>query len=332
MSVLRTLSIGGATFDLFVTIDHRIIRDEQGKDVLGLPLGAKVPVRHVQGVIGGGACNTSVGLSRLGCEAGFCGVMGDDEWGIRLLEGLKKEHVNVSHATIVEKETSSFSLILNAHSGERTILYDAGTNAHLHDVTFDSGSVRTMDWIYLNHIHANSCVIEDDMIALLQKYPEVCLTWNPGGCQIDVGLRASNNVQMLRRTRLLLLNREEALAFAATETVDQALRVLLAQGAHVVCITDGSRGVIASDGKQRVYCPSLAVKAVDVTGAGDAFGCAMTWAIASKLDLPTAMIAGTLNAASVVSAIGAQAGLLTDSEMRSRLARHTLAIECSSVS
>jgi malate dehydrogenase (oxaloacetate-decarboxylating) len=44
-------------------------------------VGHKVKVREVVESCGGGANNTAVGLARLGCNAAFCGVVGDDQWG-----------------------------------------------------------------------------------------------------------------------------------------------------------------------------------------------------------------------------------------------------------
>ena len=87
----------------------------------------------------------------------------------------------------------------------------------------------------------------------------------------------------------------------------------------MVCITDGSNGTYASDGTQLYQCPILQSNAVDTTGAGDAFGTGVTWALIRGLDLPIALQAGTINATSVVESIGAQAGLLTDTKMEQRL-------------
>jgi ribokinase len=286
-------------------------------------------VKNVEGTCGGGANNTSVALVRLGCIAGFCGVVGADQWGTVLLENLKKEGVETSHATVIEHETSSFSIVLNAVSGERVILYEPGTNAHLHQVTFDKQSASKMDWIYLNHIQPDSCVIQDDMIEIFDSFPDANLTWNPGGCQIEAGMTQRVNAQMLKHTDLLLLNKEEALAFANTKTITQALHILRETGAGIVCITDGKNGAVACDGTTKYMCPALEAPVVDTTGAGDAFGAAMTWAIATGQNLPTALRAGTINATSVVGAIGAQAGLLTDTEMRQALQQTPLDVQAS---
>ena len=324
----RTLSIGGATFDLFMRTEKNLIHECDAHKSFALPLGGKIRVQEVIDTCGGGANNTATGLARLGCAAAFAGVLGNDQWGQALLENLKREHVDTRFTTVVEGETSSFSLILLSESGERTILYDPGTNRHLHDVTFDREAAAAMDWIYLNHMHKDTCVIEDDLIAMLRSTPQLHLTWNPGGSQIEIGLTSDNTRHLLSHCDLLLLNKEEALGFTKTTTIREAIRLLSAAGAKAICVTDGKHGVTATDGTTLYHCPTPVCPVVDTTGAGDAFGTGVTWALLSGKDLPTALKAGTINAMSVVGAIGAQAGLLTQTEMQLALESTPLEHTC----
>ncbi len=316
----RTLSIGGLTYDLFVEVDHTIVQDANGKHMLQLPLGEKVRIQKVTATCGGGAANTSVGLRRLGCASGCCGVVGSDQWGSDIVKTFENERVDRSALTIVENEPTSFSIIIIADTGERVILTTPGTNTHLQDATFDRDAAANADWVYLNHMQPVSCAIDDDIVALLQSTFPPHLTWNPGGCQIEEGLEAKNIAALVAHTELLLLNKEEALAFTRTLTIDDALKALQKAGCKIACITDGAKGAYATDGKNRYHCSATTGPVVDTTGAGDAFGTGMTWALLRGLDLPTALRAGTINAMSVVGAMGAQAGLLTETEIQSKIA------------
>ncbi len=324
-SPLRTLSIGGATYDLFLTMGKELTEKDHA---ICLETGSKLKVDQVIETCGGGACNTAVGLSRLGLNTSFCGIVGSDQWGEKLLETMKKEHVDVAPVTIVESETSSFSIVLRLASGERTILYSPGVNEHLHDSTFDLDAMSRVEAVYLNHLHETSCMIEDDIVTKVLKHPELLLAWNPGGCQIDAGMDAPQKKELLEATTLLLVNKEEALKFTKTESIGDALKKLIDAGVKNICITDGSRGVTASDGTHTYHCPVLKnVKVLDTTGAGDAFGTAALWAIATGRGLQIAMISGTLNAASVVGSIGAQAGLLTKTQIEKKLSENLLTAE-----
>lgn len=311
------MSIGGATFDLFASTDDTS-HEKDGSFVI--PFGAKIRVKGVVGAFGGGACNTSVGLARLGCEASFCGVTADDQWGQSILENLKKEGVDVAHATIVEGENASFSIILSSADGERVILNHPGTSKHLHDTTFAREAAQSMDWIYLNSIQEESCVIEDDIIKILSETKHACLTWNPGECQVNMGYKRKGIQDLLKQTTLLQMNKEEALTFTSASTQEEALRILAGSGVRYVCITDGKNGVMATDGVHVYHCPIVDCTVVDTTGAGDAFGTAATWALLQGRDLPSALRAGTINAMSVVGVVGAEPGLLTETQIQSRLA------------
>jgi ribokinase len=315
----RTLSIGGATYDLFVRTGTGAFVISQDNEIR-LPLGSKIRVQEMLERAGGGAANTSVGLRRLGFDAGFCGVMGDDQWGQSLLAHLQADNVDTSCLTIVEDEMTSFSLVLTAKSGERVILYTPGTNTHLHDSTFDKASAFSCDWIYLNHIAEESCMIENDLLEILTSDNGPGLSWNPGGFHITRGMQHPSAKALLAETDLLLLNREEALTFTSKEDVPSALRVLSDAGVTVACITDGANGAYATDGTTLYHCPVIQdAPVVDTTGAGDAFGTGATAALLHGETLPIILQSGTINATSVLGAVGAEPGLLTDIELAQRL-------------
>ena len=122
------MSIGGATYDLFVKTGQNLTCMMDGKCVISLPLGDKIRVREVVETAGGGACNTAIGLSRLGCKASFAGIVGSDQWGEKLLKTLKSEGVNLDSVTVIQNETSSFSIILSVETGERVILFTLNEN------------------------------------------------------------------------------------------------------------------------------------------------------------------------------------------------------------
>lgn len=318
----RTLSIGGATYDLFVRTQESLTTDRKETSLV-LRLGAKMRVRDVIETCGGGASNTSVGLARLGYNASFCGVLGSDQWGERLLENLKRENVSIDGATVVDGETSSFSLILSVETGERVILYTPGTNTHLDTVMLNPVQVESSDWIYLNHLHDEHCSIIDALCQILcrlssDKRPG--LSWNPGGSQIQAGLEDTANRALLQHARLLFLNKEEALAFSSKASVREAVEAILETGVEILCVTDGRNGSIGISRSESLFCPiDETMPVVDTTGAGDGFGVGATWAAIQGLTLRDILRAGTINAGNVVTKIGAQAGLLTDTDMRHRL-------------
>jgi ribokinase len=295
--------------------------------MIQFPLGAKIKVESVIQGCGGGATNTSVGFSRLGLTAQFCGVIADDEWGKGIQETLRKEGVLTDTALVVEGEVSSFSVILvdNA-SGMRTVLYSANVNAHLREPVFPKEVLCESRWLFLNHLTDVSCIILDDVADIVCQ--DGChFAWNPGGSQIRDGVSDVVVRDLLVKTDLLFLNAQEAMTFTRTATIGEALRCGTEHGVRVMCVTDGSRGAHLSDGTTFWRCPSLPnVPVIDTTGAGDAFATGVTWAIFRQMDLPEALKAGMLNAASVIGKVGTQVGLLSETELRQELSETDLPV------
>lgn len=345
--VADVTSIGGAAFDVFIRAPHDTVSKGNGEEFIQFPLGAKIKVESVIQSCGGGAANTSVGFSRLSMKARFCGVIGDDEWGQGIQHALTGEGVLIDAAVIVEREISSFSIILvDSKTGNRTVLYSPNVNAHLRDPVFARDLVQSSRFIFLNHLSDVSSAILDDCLALVQKPGGCSFAWNPGGTQIKNGFDHPEMKALLRETDLLFLNAEEAMTFThchgerrrtmtqssasfvsaqddttREEAIHASLRTLTKAGAKIACVSDGAAGAYLSDGKHAFFAPiDPETKVVDTTGAGDAFAVGVTWSVFRGHDLQMSLRAGMINAASVVSVIGTQAGLLRETEIRMKLA------------
>jgi ribokinase len=85
----------------------------------------------------------------------------------------------------------------------------------------------------------------------------------------------------------------------------------LARLVPIAVVSDGPKGVVATDGKQIITAGMYEdVPVVDRTGAGDAFGSGFVAQIAQGKSLRDAIIFASANSTSVVGQIGAKAGIL----------------------
>lgn len=75
-------------------------------------------------------------------------------------------------------------------------------------------------------------------------------------------------------------------------------------GVKKVVITLGVRGAYFTDGREEIFVPALKVKAVETTGAGDAFNGGLATAIAEGLPMETALRFATCTAAISVTRLG----------------------------
>ncbi len=119
-------------------------------------------------------------------------------------------------------------------------------------------------------------------------------------------------------------NETEAEAFTGVkiETLEDcraAAKVFFEMGVKNVIITLGVRGVFYTDGVREVTVPAIRLKAVNTTGAGDAFNGALATAIGEGLDIETALKFATCTSAISVTREGAATSMPTRAEIEALL-------------
>ena len=88
------------------------------------------------------------------------------------------------------------------------------------------------------------------------------------------------------------------------EACREAAAKLLEMGVKNVVITLGVRGVYYTNGETEITVPSIKVKAVETTGAGDAFNGGFSTAIAEGLPVDVALKFATCTSAISVTRLG----------------------------
>ncbi|MFN8176427.1 MAG: PfkB family carbohydrate kinase [bacterium] len=273
-----------------------------------VPRDRKVRVRDVIRQGGGPAANASVALARLGARVAFAGAVGDDALGREQIEQLAREGVNVDHVEVIAGTTSFVSFILvEETTGARTI-FSAPDGRPLASERADS----------------------------LSSAPDLVLVDGWGGpAQLDVARQARE------RGIPLLLDagsaRPEVMTLAALADVviasepfaedragpgaaEDAVRQLLATGATLAAVTRGPRTVIAgARGAESLFeVPAVPVRAVDTTGAGDAFHGGAAFGLASGAAWEEALRLAAYVAARKCEKAGAREGLPFLDEVRAQ--------------
>jgi sugar/nucleoside kinase (ribokinase family) len=117
----------------------------------------------------------------------------------------------------------------------------------------------------------------------------------------------------------LVLNREESVLVGGGNHADlhDLFNHLHALGPKIVVITDGPDGAYASDGENRWKMPLYPDPGppVDRTGAGDSFASTFVAALIKGNTIEGALQWAPINSMSVVQAVGAQAGLLSEAKL-----------------
>ncbi|HEX4938349.1 MAG TPA: PfkB family carbohydrate kinase, partial [Candidatus Kapabacteria bacterium] len=102
---------------------------------------------------------------------------------------------------------------------------------------------------------------------------------------------------------LLFCNRQEALFWAETDSIEEAAERLKTT-AKTFAITLGSEGALVFDGQDTHLVPATPVKAVDTNGAGDMFAGAFLYGLTHGYSYAQAGALATKAAARLVTQFG----------------------------
>lgn len=321
-------SIGAGTRDVFVRSTH-FEREESASAPDGFnacfPMGAKIAVDDVIFETGGGATNAAVTFRRFGLRTNCICRVGDDSNGRDVLDVLHANKVKVKEAQVGYREKTSYSVILLAGTGQRSILAYRGAAAQLNPDLISWRKVKT-DWIYLTSIGEDLKKIKP--IFAHAKKAGIKIAWNPGNSELQHGLAGLR--QLIKQTHVLILNREEAAALAeqAPRHLESVVRKLGPLPIMALVVTDGPRGAyfFDSEKKKLIFGHALPGRRINTTGAGDAFGSAFVAAFIKTHDLEQGLRAGMVNSTGVITHMGAKAGILKSYPSHKDLAKVRVSI------
>ena len=311
------ISVGDIVTDAFIKLLHneaRLFLDEQGKKILGMEFGTKLPFDYAEVIEGvGNAANGALAFARLGLKTGFVTNVGGDQWGRDMIESLVKNGVDHRFVRINPDKKSNYHYVL-WYGAERTILIKhEDYNYHWPHLRPD----EMPRWMYFSSISEHAIPYHDQVADWLDENPSVKLAFQPGTFQMEAG--AERLKRIYSRSEVLILNREEAATVGGGdhEDIHDLINHLHALGPKIVVVTDGPNGAYTSDGKDYLKMPLYPdpVPPLDRTGAGDAFASTFVTALAKGNTIEGALQWAPINSMSVVQKVGAQAGLLTESEL-----------------
>lgn len=304
------ISIGDTTIDIFLELDpqeaNAVCRIDEDKCVVEFDFGAKVPVTKLTRLAAvGNAANNAIGSVRLGLKTALFTVTGSDQDSLETKKVLEDEDVSTEFFVMEAGKRSNFSSVIN-YSAERTIF------VYHEERDYKFPNLPPANWVYYTSIGKGSEVLTQPLVDYL-KQSQAKLGFNPGSHQLRAGLEALKPI--LESCEVLLVNREEAQGLVGGDIQDikGMISKLKDTGPKIVVITDGRGGSYASfDGKE-VWFAGIPEQSpvVERTGCGDSYSTGFLAALANNLEIPDAMIWGTMNATSVIQYIGARQGLLT---------------------
>jgi sugar/nucleoside kinase (ribokinase family) len=131
-----------------------------------------------------------------------------------------------------------------------------------------------------------------------------------GWVSLDVGMEPSQKIprkilSVMKKADLLFVSNEEAAALTGAGNAQEAFERLRRAGAREVVMKLGKRGCLIAAGDRVRNVPAFAVKAVDSTGAGDAFTAAFLQARLRSWPMEEAALVANAAGAVAASLVGA---------------------------
>ena len=303
----KIISVGAAVQDVFMSQsdEFKPVTDKSlHEQVMQLEMGGKADVNKIDFSTGGGATNASVTFARAGLHAIFMGTIAHDPAGQAVIDDLDVENVDTSHVSYSEKFHTGYSMLLLAPNGERSILTYRGASTHYDIHNFDLSGIDA-DWLYVSSIAGQMTVLSK--LFHQAKENGMKVFFNPGKGELAHKEALKG---LLHDVDVLSVNKEEMQQIVHGETSAELVRHGLAL-VDTLIVSDGPRGVTASDGKTIVKAGMYKdVKVVDRTGAGDAFGSGFLSQWSTGASLVDSIVYGSANSTSVVTHIGAKKGIL----------------------
>ena len=226
---------------------------------------------------GGKGSNQAVAAGRAGASTLFIGAVGRDAFASEAKAFYAAEGIAACFVEKPKQATGTAGILVNT-SGQNEIIVALGANAHLAKTDFDS-KLFTGAKIVVTQLE--SSLATTAFVLKTARAVGVTAVLNPAP------MRADFDPAILKHVDVLIPNEAEFTALVnllpATERKDfteTALSLLSNDAIHALCrtlgpavviVTLGKRGCLVSQASGPVFIPAHKVKAVDTTGAGDAF-------------------------------------------------------------
>ncbi|MFH2118427.1 MAG: carbohydrate kinase family protein, partial [Candidatus Paceibacterota bacterium] len=264
--------------------------------------GDKVELEKMRVFSGGGGTNTAVGFARLGFKVGLISETGKDNFASVILAELHREEVDTSLIIQEKQEQTGGTVLLVAKDGERTALINRGASSMLDPFDISPFWISQTRWVHLTNIAGQEETLRK-IFKLIKKNEQTTLSWNPGKQELQ--LIADGKLPVAEIVcKVLILNEAE------WELIGEQQAELIKEIPTIV-VTQGKKGgFVYEDGQKTLRFLASGDKAVESTGAGDAFSTGFVAGQLLNKPTKTCVEWGVRNAGSVISHFGAKLGLL----------------------
>jgi ribokinase len=261
---------------------------------------------------GGKGANQAVAAARAGAAVTLVGAVGDDDFGADALAELRAEGVGVEAVQRLAGFATGVALIVVDRDGGNQIAVASGANHAVSAAHVDAAATIAVASGAIDAVSGAAPGRPGCVLASFELLDEPVLAAaglaHDAGCPLVVNPAPARELapELCELRPILTPNQHEATELSGEHEPEDAARALAARTGAPVVVTLGERGALVADGDGRALVPAPAVRAVDTTGAGDAFNGVLAAGLASGRELRAAVEAAVAAASLSVTRPGAR--------------------------
>jgi len=227
---------------------------------------------------GGAPTNVAAAIAALGGDVLLAAKVGADPFGQQLIDVMKDFGVSTIRMVQDKDHFTTFAFVSLMQDGERDFVFNRGADGELSE-----SDIEGIDLDECAIIHFGSATaflagpLQQTYKSLLQKALDknIYISFDPNYRH----LLFSNNIEsfieqswnFMQQCHFFKVSDEEAMLITGSASVFDAATILADKTNATFAITLGKEGTMLVYQKNMITVPSIPVKPIDTTGAGDAF-------------------------------------------------------------
>ncbi len=248
---------------------------------------------------GGPVATALVTLSRLGIPCKFYGVIGDDYAGEQITRSLKNENIDISGIVKREGTTSQIAFIaIERGTAKRTIFWKRPSGEALKGAELGDSFLEEADFLLL-----------DGLMQEASLYAAARAGERSIPVMLDAGRNRPGMLELARLSDYVVASGEFAKDLGWDLSEEGLQREKEKLGVKVLTVTLGEQGSITVSYNMFLRIPAFSVKAIDTTGAGDAFHGGYLYGLLQEWNLRDTIIFASAVAAMKCTKIGGRDGI-----------------------
>ncbi len=241
---------------------------------------------------GGGAVNYSVACSRYGHKPYLIGITSRLYESLGLLDEIRKNNVMTIGIKIIEEAFPGLATILQVEGEQRRLISYRGVNNLLSPNHIIELLKKIPEPNIIQFSSVSPLIVKETISSLEDK--NTLIGYDPGS---ETPSSAGGIIQLLEYIDILFINKTEATIIFG-QNAGERLRELSKD--KIIVLKKGPEGAEVFYKGENYMQPSIRVKVVDTTGAGDTFNAVFNSSFLETRDIPEslrkAVVAGALKA------------------------------------